>query len=164
MEKRDYYEVLGVARDASESDLKKAYRKLALENHPDRNPDDPEAEERFKEISEAYAVLSDAEKRSAYDRFGHAASGMGGAGGFSGDFGDLGGFGDLFNDLFGDVFGGAAGGAGRGRRRGRGQRGCRSPIQPRDLVGGRARGHRARDQDPEDARLRDLLGERRPRG
>ena len=121
MEKRDYYEVLGVPRDASEADLKKAYRKLALESHPDRNPDDPEAESRFKELSEAYAVLSDAQKRAAYDRFGHAGpAGMGG--GFTADFGDLGSFGDLFNDLFGDVFGGAA--AGGRRRRGRGQRGA----------------------------------------
>jgi molecular chaperone DnaJ len=118
--KRDYYEVLGVSRDASEEVLKKAYRKIALENHPDRNPDDPAAEDRFKEASEAYAVLSDADKRRAYDRFGFEAVGAsGGPGGF-GDFGDLGNFTDLFNDLFGDLFGG-----GRGRRRaGRGQRGA----------------------------------------
>ena len=117
--KLDYYEVLGVARDVSDEDLKKAYRKLAMECHPDRNPDDPAAEERFKAVSEAYAVLSDAERRAHYDRFGHAGAGMG-QGGFKGDFGDLGGFSDLFNDLFGDVFGG---GGGR-RRRGRGQRGA----------------------------------------
>ena len=72
MPKRDYYQVLGVERGASESDLKKAYRQLALESHPDRNPDDPGAEERFKELSEAYAVLSDSEKRLRYDRFGEA--------------------------------------------------------------------------------------------
>ncbi|MCG8592113.1 MAG: DnaJ domain-containing protein, partial [Proteobacteria bacterium] len=119
MSKRDYYEVLGVPRDASEADLKKAYRKLALEYHPDRNPDDSAAEERFKEVSEAYAVLSDEQKRAQYDRFGH--QGVGGPGGAP-DFGDLGGFTDLFNDLFGDMFGGAAGA--RGRRRGRGQRGA----------------------------------------
>ncbi|MCA9509059.1 MAG: molecular chaperone DnaJ [Myxococcales bacterium] len=118
MAKRDYYEVLGVARDAGEAELKKAYRKLAMENHPDRNPDDPAAEDRFKEISEAYAVLSDAQKRAQYDRFGHAAAGPGG---FTGDFGDLGGFQDLFESLFGDVFGGGGGGR---RRRGRGQRGA----------------------------------------
>ncbi len=119
MAKRDYYEVLGVPRRADEGELKAAYRKLALDNHPDRNPDDPEAEERFKEASEAYAVLSDAEKRNAYDRFGF--SGVGAAGGASGfqDFGDLGNFTDLFNDLFGDLFGGRSGG-----RRGRGQRGA----------------------------------------
>jgi molecular chaperone DnaJ len=115
--KRDYYEVLGVSRSADEAELKKAYRKLALQHHPDRNPDDPEAEERFKEASEAYAVLSDPDKRRAYDRFGF--QGVGGAGGFP-DFGDLGSFGDVFNDLFGDLFGGRAG----GRRQGRGQRGA----------------------------------------
>ncbi|MGH0037106.1 MAG: molecular chaperone DnaJ [Myxococcota bacterium] len=117
MAKRDYYEILGVARSVTEDELKKAYRKLALENHPDRNPDDSQAEERFKEISEAYAVLSDPEKRQAYDRFGH--QGVGGPGGAP-DFGDLGGFTDLFNDLFGDVFGGGR----RGGRAGRGQRGA----------------------------------------
>jgi molecular chaperone DnaJ len=116
--KRDYYEVLGVPRSVDESELKKAYRKLALQHHPDRNPDDPEAEERFKEASEAYAVLADPDKRRAYDRFGFQGVG-GGAGGFP-DFGDLGSFGDVFNDLFGDLFGGRAG----GRRQGRGQRGA----------------------------------------
>ncbi len=121
MAKRDYYEVLGVDRNVGEAELKKAYRKLALQYHPDRNPDDPQAEEAFKEVSEAYAVLSDAEKRSRYDQFGHAAMGGPGGGGFTGDFGDLGGFTDLFNDLFGDIFGGSARG---GRRRGRGQRGA----------------------------------------
>lgn len=119
MTKRDYYEVLGVERSADGSVLKTAYRKLALQFHPDRNPDDPSAEERFKEVSEAYTVLSDPERRARYDRFGHA--GLGGPGGAPPDFGDLGGFGDLFNDLFGDIFGG--GGRG-GRRRGRGQRGA----------------------------------------
>lgn len=119
MSKRDYYEVLGVERTVDNGSLKTAYRKLALQFHPDRNPDDPSAEERFKEVSEAYAVLSDAERRARYDRFGHA--GLGGPGGGAPDFGDLGGFGDLFNDLFGDIFGG--GGRG-GRRRSRGQRGA----------------------------------------
>jgi molecular chaperone DnaJ len=119
--KRDYYEVLGVPRDVSESDLKKAYRKIALESHPDRNPGDPAAEERFKGASEAYAVLSDAEKRRAYDRFGFAGVGAGGPGGPGQDFGDLGNFTDLFNDLFGDLFGQRQG---TGRRRGRGQRGA----------------------------------------
>jgi len=117
--KRDYYEVLGVPRDAGGDDLKKAYRRLAMQYHPDRNPDDLQAEERFKEASEAYAVLSDAEKRRAYDRFGFEGVGAGGPGGY-GDFGDLGNFGDLFNDLFGDLFGGQR----SGRRRGRGQRGA----------------------------------------
>ena len=123
MSKRDYYDVLGVARSVSEPDLKKAYRKLAMECHPDRNPDDSVAEDRFKQVSEAYAVLSDQEKRARYDRFGHAGLGGPGGGGHPGqDFGDLGNFGDLFNDLFGDIFGGA-GGRG-GSRRGRGQRGA----------------------------------------
>lgn len=110
--KRDYYEVLGVARGASEDELKKAYRKLALKYHPDRNPGDKAAEERFKEASEAYSVLSDAGRRAQYDRFGHAA--FDGGGGF--DF--SGGFEDLFADIFGDFFG-----ASRGRGRRRGQRG-----------------------------------------
>ncbi|MBQ7247347.1 MAG: molecular chaperone DnaJ [Lachnospiraceae bacterium] len=111
-EKRDYYEVLGVGRDADEAALKKAYRSLAKKYHPDTHPNDKEAEEKFKEASEAYAVLSDPEKRKAYDQFGHAAFEQGGAGagggfsGFSGfDFG--GGFtGDIFGDIFGDLFGG----------------------------------------------------------
>ena len=89
MAKRDYYEVLGVSRDASEADIKKAYRKLAMKYHPDKNPGDKEAETRFKEVGEAYAVLSDAQKREAYNNFGHAgvgagAEGMGGMGGFGG--------------------------------------------------------------------------------
>jgi molecular chaperone DnaJ len=116
--KRDYYEVLGVSRGADEDELKKAYRGLALQYHPDRNPDDPEAEEKFKEASEAYAVLSDPEKRSRYDHFGFDGVGAGGPGGFPGA--DFGNFGDIFNDLFGDLFGGRMG----GRRRGRGQRGA----------------------------------------
>lgn len=123
MSKRDYYEVLEVDRGVSEADLKKAYRKLAMECHPDRNPDDPAAEERFKEVSEAYAILSDGTKRSRYDQYGHAGVGGPSGGGHPGqDFGDLGNFGDLFGDLFGDIFGGA-GGRG-GSRRGRGQRGA----------------------------------------
>ena len=80
MSKRDYYEVLGVARTASDAEIKKAYRSLAVQHHPDKNPNDPHAEEKFKEAAEAYAVLSDAQKRAAYDRFGHQAGGMGGQG------------------------------------------------------------------------------------
>jgi len=114
MNKRDYYEVLGVNRGANENDIKKAYRKLALQYHPDRNKDDPGAAEKFTEINEAYEILGDPEKRTQYDQFGHAAfsgaegSGGGGFGGFSG----FGGFGDL-GDLFESVFGGAFGGRGR---------------------------------------------------
>jgi molecular chaperone DnaJ len=109
MAKRDYYEVLGINRDASEEDIRKAYRKLAMKWHPDRNPDNPKAEEHFKEAKEAYEVLSDARKRGAYDQFGHAGvdpqagMGAGAAGGFTG-------FGDIFNDIFGDIFGGGRGG------------------------------------------------------
>ena len=116
MAKRDYYEVLGVGRDASEQEIKKAYRRLAMKFHPDRNPDDEEAESKFKEASEAAEVLLDAEKRSAYDQFGHAAvDGSAGAGGFGGGFGGGGSFSSIFEDVFGDIFGGGGGG---GRRNG----------------------------------------------
>ena len=103
--KRDYYEVLGVSKSATDDELKKAYRKLAKKYHPDTNPGDKEAEAKFKEASEAYAVLSDADKRRQYDQFGHAAFEQGGgAGGFGGfDFNDMG---DIFGDIFGDFFGG----------------------------------------------------------
>jgi molecular chaperone DnaJ len=119
MAKRDYYEVLGVERGATEQDIKSAYRKLAVQFHPDKNPDNPEAEEKFKEAAEAYTVLSDAQQRASYDRFGHAGVGSGAAGA---GWGGAGGAGftnieDLFSDLFGfgDVFGGGARG-GRGGR------------------------------------------------
>lgn len=115
--KRDYYEVLGVGREASAAEIKSAYRKLALQYHPDKNPGDHEAEEKFKEASEAYACLSDPEKKAKYDRFGHQGNPFGegfGAGGFEG----FGGFGDIFSDIFGDVFGGAGGARRRGRHRG----------------------------------------------
>lgn len=104
--KKDYYEVLGVNRDASEEDIKKAYRKLAMKYHPDRNPDNPKAEESFKEGKEAYEILSDEQKRAAYDQYGHAGvdpnAGPGGQG--------FGNFSDAFGDIFGDIFGGARGG------------------------------------------------------
>src|SRR5437762_7809304 len=98
--KRDYYEVLGVTRGASDQEIKSAYRKLAMQFHPDRNPNNPDAEEKFKECSEAYAVLADVQKRAAYDRFGHAAvsSGAGPAGFDPTIFAD---FSDIFSDLFG---------------------------------------------------------------
>ena len=105
MAKRDYYEVLGVSKNCSEADLKKAYRKKALEFHPDRNPDNPEAEETFKLCAEAYSILSDPQKRQVYDRYGHAGLGGGGAPGF-GDVGDI--F-SQFQDIFGDLFGGGGG-------------------------------------------------------
>lgn len=107
--KRDYYEVLGVDKSASDADIKKAYRKVAKKYHPDMNPGDKEAEEKFKEATEAYEVLSDSEKRQKYDQFGHAAFEQGGGGGYGGGFGgfDFGGdMGDMFGDIFGDIFGG----------------------------------------------------------
>jgi molecular chaperone DnaJ len=118
MSKRDYYEVLGVARDASEEDLKKAYRKLAMKWHPDRNQGDKDAEAKFKELNESYDVLKDAEKRAAYDRFGHAAFEQGGPGGGGGGSPFGGAFEDIFEEMFGR-FGGGRGGA-RGGATGRG--------------------------------------------
>ncbi len=111
--KRDYYEVLGVSRSAGPDEIKKAYRKIALKSHPDRNPGDKQAEERFKEASEAYQVLCDPERRAQYDRFGHAAFEQGGVGGF--DF-SASGFEEVFGDIFGDFFGGTRRGRSRSRR------------------------------------------------
>jgi molecular chaperone DnaJ len=110
MAKRDYYDVLGINRDASAEEIKKAYRRLAMKHHPDRNPDSKDSGEKFKELSEAYEVLSDAQKRSAYDRHGHAGvdPSMGGTGGQGFD-----GFSDAFSDIFGDIFGGGGGRGGR---------------------------------------------------
>lgn len=116
-DKRDYYEILGVAKGASKEDVKKAYRKLAMQFHPDRNPDDPSAEGKFKEASEAAEVLLDDQKRARYDQYGHAGLGNGGGGGFGGGFsGDFGDLGDIFGDIFGEMMGG------RGRRGGGGRR------------------------------------------
>ena len=109
MAKRDYYAILEVAREASADDLKKAYRKLAMQFHPDRNPGDKQAEARFKEINEAYDVLKDDQKRGAYDRFGHAAFEQGGAGGFEFNAAGAGGLGDIFDQMFGDFMGGRGG-------------------------------------------------------
>lgn len=116
MAKRDYYEILGVSKSASEDELKKAYRKIALKYHPDRNPGDQKAEDSFKEATEAYEVLSNSEKRARYDRFGHAGVGQGGEGmdPFS-NFSGSGGLGDVFDDIFGQFFGGASRGGGRSK-------------------------------------------------
>ncbi|MCH9757354.1 MAG: molecular chaperone DnaJ [Gammaproteobacteria bacterium] len=124
MQQQDYYELLGVARGATDVEIKKAYRKLAMKHHPDRNPDDKSAEEKFKEVQKAYAVLSDKEKRAAYDQFGHAGidgmaggAGPGGAGGF-------GGFGDVFEDIFENIFTGGRASSGGGGARSRAERGA----------------------------------------
>ena len=115
MTKRDYYEALGVARNASDDEIKKTYRRLAMKHHPDRNSNDKASEEKFKQIKEAYEVLSDGRKRAAYDQFGHA--GLDGAA--HGGFGSASGmnFGDIFGNMFGDIFG-DGGGRGRGAERG----------------------------------------------
>ncbi len=116
--KSDFYELLGVSRDASDQEIKTAYRKLAMQHHPDRNPDNPDSEDKFKAASEAYQVLSDAEKRAAYDRYGHAAFNGGGGGGSP--FAGAQDIGDIFGDFFGEMFNGGGGG---GRRASRVQRG-----------------------------------------
>src|ERR1700682_1551353 len=120
MAKRDYYTTLGVNRDASEEDIKKAYRKLAMKHHPDRNPDDKGSEDKFKEAKEAYEVLTDAKKRAAYDQFGHAgvdpSMGFGAAGARGAE--GFGGFADAFGDIFGEIFGAQRGGRGTGVYRG----------------------------------------------
>ena len=113
MSKRDYYQVLDVPRTATEAEIKKSYRRLAMKFHPDRNPDDHEAEGRFKEVKEAYEVLTDAPKRAAYDQFGHAGVDAASRGGAGGGFDPRDAFGDIFGDVFGDIFGGG--------RRGRSQ-------------------------------------------
>ena len=126
-EKRDYYEVLGLKKGASDDEIKKAFRKMAMKYHPDKNPGDKTAEEQFKEVNEAYSVLSDPDKKSKYDRFGHAGvdpnAGFGG-GGFGGFGGGSGGFDDIF-DMFGSMFGGGFGGGSASRKNG--------PMKGRDL-------------------------------
>ncbi len=113
MAKRDYYEALGISRDASDDDIKKAYRKAAMKHHPDRNPDAKDGGEKFKEIKEAYEVLSDDQKRAAYDRYGHAGVDQSHGGGGGQGFGD---FGDAFGGIFDEIFGGRGGGGGGGQR------------------------------------------------
>ena len=130
--KRDYYEVLGIQKGADASAIKKAYRKMAKKYHPDANPGDKEAEEKFKEVNEAYEVLSDDQKRAAYDQYGHSAfenGGMGAggfSGGFTGNFSDMGDiFGDIFGGCFSDIFGG---GSSRRRRNNAPQQGADSRV------------------------------------
>jgi molecular chaperone DnaJ len=140
MSKRDYYEVLGVTKSASTDEIKKAYRKVAMQFHPDRNPGDKAAEEKFKEAASAYEVLSDTDKKAKYDRFGHSAfsPGAGGGGGFSGGGMDMNDIFSQFGDVFGeDMFGGFFGGGGSRSRssRSRGQRGSKAT---------RGKGHRRR--------------------
>jgi molecular chaperone DnaJ len=118
MAKRDFYDVLGVQKGASGGDLKKAYRKLAMNYHPDRNAGDKAAEHKFKELNEAYEVLKDEQKRAAYDQFGHAAFEQGGGSRGGGGFDFGGGFSDIFDDMFGDVMGGRRGGRGRAQAHG----------------------------------------------
>ena len=126
MAKQDFYATLGVAREASAEDLKKAYRKLAMQHHPDRNPGNKQAEAKFKELNEAYDILKDDQKRAAYDRYGHAAFEQGGAGFNAGfDFSAGGGLGDIFDQMFGDFMGGRRGG-GAGRKIGRAS--CRERV------------------------------------
>src|SRR3989344_7203846 len=115
--KHDYYDLLGVSRKAGPEEIKKAYRKLAIQYHPDKNPGDKSSGEKFKELSEAYEVLSDSKKRQMYDQFGHAAASQSGFGGAPhGGFGGAGSFNDIFDDIFGDIFGGAMGGGASNRR------------------------------------------------
>jgi curved DNA-binding protein CbpA len=149
--KRDYYTVLGVNRDASDDDVKKAYRKLAMRHHPDRAPDDKGAEEKFKEAKEAYEVLSDGKKRAAYDQFGHAGvEAAAGARGFGGPEG-FGGFSDAFGDIFGEIFGAQRGGRGTGVYRGADLR-YNLELVPR----GSGAGHRGQDSHSDDGRVRSL--------
>jgi molecular chaperone DnaJ len=118
MAKRDYYEILNVDRNASEAEIRQAYRRLAMKYHPDRNPGDQAAEEKFKEVKEAYEALSDARKRAAYDQFGHAGVDGAAGGGFGGGFGGQADLGDIFGGVFRDIFGGGRGGGGQQSYRG----------------------------------------------
>ena len=143
MSKRDYYEILGVGRQATDQELKSAYRKLAMQYHPDRNPGDSEAEERFKELNEAYGVLSNTETRERYNRFGHAGVGSSAASAPWGNQG-FGGFEEIIGDLFGDLFGGGRGGT----RRGGAQRGSDLRYDMEITLEQAASGHRTQIEIP----------------
>ena len=130
MAKRDFYEILGVSKTASEAEIKKAYRKVALKYHPDKNPGDASAEAKFKEAAEAYEVLSNKEKRTRYDRFGHAGVKGNQGGGFSGGGMNIEDIFENFGDIFGDFFGGARSrGGGRQQQRGTGRRGTNLRVR-----------------------------------
>ncbi len=151
MAKQDYYATLGVPREASGEELKKAYRKLAMQYHPDRNPGDKQAEARFKEVNEAYDILKDDQKRAAYDRFGHAAFEQGGgAGPFGGgfDFSGAGGLGDIFDQMFGDLMGSRRGGPSRAQGRQR-----PAPVGG-DRPGPGVHRHEGQSAGPDSRRLR----------
>ena len=154
MAKQDYYKLLEVARNATEADIKKAYRRLAMKYHPDRNPDDPEAEHKFKEAKEAYEVLADARKRAVYDQFGHAGLEGGRGGGFSA--GEA--FGDIFGEMFGDIFSGGQ------RSRSQVFRGADLRYELELDLEQAVFGTETRDQDPLARRVRHLQGHRRRQG
>ena len=133
MAKQDYYEILGVSKTAEEREIKKAYKRLAMKYHPDRNQGDKEAEAKFKEIKEAYEILTDAQKRAAYDQYGHAAFEQGGMGGGGGGFGGGADFSDIFGDVFGDIFGGGFGGGFSGFGGGSSTRTANAPRKGHDI-------------------------------
>ena len=161
MSKRDYYEVLGVTRTATDVEIKAAYRKLAIQHHPDKNPDDHTAEEKFKEAAEAYSVLSDAQKRAAYDRFGHQAAGAGGAG-FNPGYSNIEDIFDLFG--FGDMFGGGQRGSGGGSRQSSAQRGADLRYDLEISLEEAATGNEAEIGDSASRKVRQVRGQRHGKG
>ena len=151
MMRRDYYEILGVSKSCTDAEMKSAFRKAAMQCHPDRNPGNTEAEIQFKELNEAYQALSDSQKRAAYDRYGHAAFEHGGFG--TGGDGFAASMADIFDDLFGDVMGGRRGGGRKGPARGFG-----SPLQPGNFARTSVSRQYGIDQPASLGRLRGLRG------